>query len=103
MVKSAIIQTEKPPRLEQVVFIDLETTDLIYEIDQTMPYTLQFSAVHEIGESFDRLVMPSDEHFTIDKEATKVNGWTKESFLKAISGKALSFAEVWSEFLNWLG
>ena len=45
MVKK-IIQTEKQPRLEQVVFIDLETTDLIWEIDRTMPFILQFSALH---------------------------------------------------------
>ena len=86
MVKK-VIQTEKQPLLEQVVFMDLETNDLIWEIDQTMPFILQFSAVHSHGEEFDRLVMPIDENFTIESAATKVHGWTKESFMKAITNK----------------
>ena len=81
MVKK-VIQTETPPRLEQVLFMDSETTDLIYEIDQTMPFILQFSVVAQSGESFDRLVMPSDENFEIDSGATRVNGWTKDKFMK---------------------
>ena len=59
-----------------------------------MPYILEFSALYDIRHSFSRLVMPSDEHFIIDKNATEVNGWTKEDFLKAIMGKELSFKEV---------
>ena len=36
---------DRSPRIEQVIFIDLETTDLIYEIDQIMPHILTFSAM----------------------------------------------------------
>ena len=46
--------------------------------------------------------MPSDENFTIASEATKVNGWTKKTFLEELTPKPLSFPEVWSEFLDWL-
>ena len=67
-----------------------------------MPYILEFSALYSIRHGFSHLVMPSDEHFIIDKEATKVNGWTKEQFLKDINGKELSFKEVWIQFLEWL-
>ena len=68
-----------------------------------MPFILQFTAVHNIGEIYNHLVMPIDENFTIEPEATKVNGWTKESFLKDTTSKKLSFPEVWSGFLEWLG
>ena len=47
--------------------------------------------------------MPSDENFTIASEATRVNGWTKDSFLEDTTTNKLSFPEVWSGFLEWLG
>ena len=93
MVKK-IYETSSKPRLEHVVYIDLETTDLIYEIDQTMPFILQFSAIHGQSDTFDRLVTPSDENFTIATEATRVNGWTKDKFMKETANNKLSFPEV---------
>ena len=101
MVKSTT-EKAKRPSLNQVVCIDVETNDLIYEIDEIMPYTIQFTAVHGVNEKFDRLVMSKDENFTIERDATRVNGWTKESLLKAITSPDQTFPKVWSEFLDWL-
>ena len=47
-------------------------------------------------------MIPKDPNFTISPEATKVNGWTKESLIKAYKGIIFSFWEVWSLFLCWL-
>lgn len=48
MVKK-IIQNQRCPRVEQVIFIDLETNDKIYEIDQTMPSILTFTSIDNSG------------------------------------------------------
>jgi len=101
MVKSSTEKANRPS-LKQVVCIDVETNDLIDSDHNTMPYILQFSAVHDYNEYFNHLVIPKDENFTISEEATKVNGWTKKKFLEAITPTDQTISQVWSEFLHWL-
>ena len=71
--------------------IDLETTGLIQRYSQVVPKILQFSAVYETDHLFDYLVYPGSDDFNISAGATKVHGYTKESFLQKIGDKKLNF------------
>jgi len=56
-----------------------------------VPKILQFSAVYETDHLFDYLVYPGSDDFNISAGATKVHGYTKESFLEKIGDKKLTF------------
>ena len=43
-----------------MVFIDVETNDLIDKDNKKMPYIISFSAIYNFDKKFDYLVMPKD-------------------------------------------
>ncbi len=65
-MKRRVDYRSKIPRVEHVVFIDVETTDKIYSFKETMPYILEFSASYGMRDSFDRYVWPKDQKFKIN-------------------------------------
>ena len=88
--------------LQQVLYIDLETSDRIKGPPLLMPEILQLAATTHDYWSFKKYVMPEDPNFVIDQEATQKNGLTKKLLLKKLVPNILPLDIVWSHFLFWL-
>ena len=88
--------------MDQIIYIDFETTDLINKSNRKFPYILEFSAQDSLGANFATYVTPDDSEFSIAEKATEVHGITKESLLLLPKSQRPSFAQAWKDFLIWL-
>ena len=83
------------PTMQHVIYIDLETTDLIGYRTQKFPWIIEFSATTYDGEIFRSTVTPDDHRFDIHPEATNVHGWTRDTLLAQPFENRPYFYHVW--------
>ena len=53
------------------------------------------------GEQFHSFITPRSPDFTIDEEASKVNGITKEDLLSKPLEQRPYFRDAWKRFTDW--
>ena len=69
-------------KMDQVLYIDLETTDKIDYQTKMLPAIIEFSVYYGHDKRFRSMITPDDPEFEIHPEATKIHGWTRRSLLQ---------------------
>ena len=69
-------------KMEQVLYINLETTDLIQYDHDRMPWIIELAFHYGENERYSTLITPPVEDFDIHPKATEVHSWTKEALLE---------------------
>ena len=95
-------QKLKHLRIQDIIFLDIESTDYIKEYQQQFPWILSIAGCNSNVNTFARFVTPSDPNWTIPISATRKNKIYKDEFLAKPENKRKDFATVWSEFMNWI-
>ena len=90
------------PDQDQVIHIDLETTDKYDWKNPSLPWIIQFSARSLNNELFNTMITPCDSSFCISDEAKKIHGWSKEDLLKILKKFRPHIDQAWKMFENWL-
>ena len=89
-------------KMEQTLYLDLETTDKLNKESKEMPSIIEFAVYHQHDKRFRSMVTPKDPNFTIAEGAAAVHRWTKEKLLALPEYERPTFDVVWKNFLKWL-
>ena len=99
-MESKISKPVRDLKMEQTLYIDLETTDLIDYKALTMPWIIELAIHFGDGKRFRTMITPPVKDFEIHPKATEVHGWTKEKLLDLPVEERPTLDRAWLEFIR---
>ena len=96
------LSIQKYPDVDQVIHVDLESTDKITANMVELPWIIQLSARTIDDQLFSTMITPKSKDFIITYGSTEIHGWTKEKLINLQKKHRPTLDQAWKDFMDWV-